>query len=83
MNEKIISGKECSKQIRESLKKQINDLDKKLKLVVIRVGNDDASRVYVKAKGKACNEVGVDFLEIIFRDDVSEEILIDKITRFK
>jgi len=79
MNEKIISGKECSKQIKESLKNKIKDLDKRLKLVVIRVGNDEASKIYVNSKRKACNEVGIDFLEITFRDDVSEEVLIDKI----
>ena len=79
MNEKIISGKECSKIVRENLKEKISKLDKSLKLVVIRVGNDEASKIYVNSKGKACTEVGIDFLEITFRDDVSEEVLIDKI----
>ena len=79
MNEKIINGKECSKIIRQNLKERIKEIDKNLKLVVIRVGNDEASKIYVNSKGKACTEVGIDFLEITFRDDVSEEVLIDKI----
>lgn len=79
MNEKIINGKDCSRIVRETLKEQIKKINENLKLVVIRVGNDEASKIYVKSKGKACNEVGIDFDEITFRDDVSEEVLIDKI----
>lgn len=79
MNEKIINGKECSRIIREELKQKIRDLNNKLKLVVIRVGNDEASKIYVKSKEKACLEVGIDFNEIHFRDDVCEDVLIDKI----
>lgn len=79
MNEKIIKGKECSKIIRERLKENIKNINDNLKLVVIRVGNDEASKIYVKSKEKACLEVGIDFNEIHFRDDISEDVLIDKI----
>ena len=36
-------------------------IDKKLKLVVIQVGNNEASNIYVRNKGKLCEEVGIDF----------------------
>jgi len=79
MNKKIISGKECSQMIRKKIKEEIKTLNTKLNLVVIRVGNDEASKIYVNSKRKACLEVGIDFSEITFRDDVSEKVLIDKI----
>lgn len=63
----ILDGKELSKKIRINLK---NELDKltltvgnKPKLAVILVGQDPASKIYVKNKSKACNEIGIEFEE--------------------
>lgn len=41
------------------LKKRVNELKKKPKLAIIRVGNDAASERYVNNKAKRCKEVGV------------------------
>ena len=71
--DKIMSGKECSIHIKEQIKNQINNINKKLKLAVIRIGEDEASKVYVNSKRKACEEVGINFLEIHFDDNVTNE----------
>ena len=77
--DKIMSGKECSIHIKEQIKKEISNIDKKLKLAVIRIGEDEASKVYVNSKNRACEEVGIDFVEIHFDNDVTNEIIENKI----
>ncbi|MBN8216911.1 MAG: bifunctional methylenetetrahydrofolate dehydrogenase/methenyltetrahydrofolate cyclohydrolase FolD [Spirochaetes bacterium] len=62
MAARIIDGKALAAEIREGLKPRIDAL--RLKgvhpcLCVILVGDDPASRVYVRNKGKACQEVGI------------------------
>ncbi|MGN1124206.1 MAG: bifunctional methylenetetrahydrofolate dehydrogenase/methenyltetrahydrofolate cyclohydrolase FolD [Eubacterium sp.] len=57
----IIDGKEVSRQVRERVSAQTDELKKKgvtPGLAVIIVGEDPASQVYVRNKEKACEEVG-------------------------
>lgn len=85
----LIDGKELSKKIREELKLESNKLREKgiiPKLAVILVGDDSASKVYVKNKNKACQEVGVEFEEILLNAKTTmEELLniIDKLNERK
>lgn len=46
----IIDGKKVREDKLKDLKARIDALDKKLTLVVVKVGNDEASGVYVKQK---------------------------------
>ena len=62
----IINGKELAQKIRLGLKDEVNELKNKgivPKLAVIMVGDDKASKVYVRNKSKACEEIGVEFEE--------------------
>lgn len=75
----LIDGKELSKRIKEELKIEADKLKEKgiiPKLAVILVGDDSASKVYVKNKSKACNEVGVKFEEILLNSNTSMEKLL-------
>ena len=75
----LIDGKELSKKIREELKLETDKLkEKKIipKLAVILVGGNSASKVYIKNKSKACNDVGVEFEEIILDNNTSMEKLL-------
>lgn len=60
---KIIDGKSIAAQMRFGLKKDIEEYKKKsgkeIGLAVVLVGEDPASRVYVRNKIKACEEVGI------------------------
>ncbi len=78
--EKIIDGKKVSDYYANILKEKIARLDKKLKLVVIQVGNDEASNVYVNKKRLMCQMVGIDFLHIKYKDILEDE-LIEKIKK--
>lgn len=81
---KIIDGKEISKTIKNNLKGIISSIKEEHqrvpKLVVIIVGENPASQVYVRNKEKACNEVGIESEIIRLPEDVSEEKLIDIIS---
>lgn len=80
----IIDGKSLAKKIREELKEECNELKQKNinpKLAVIMVGNDPASKVYVRNKSRACNEIGIDYEEFILEEETTQEELIDLIKK--
>lgn len=58
----IINGNEIAKSIRAEIKAEVAKLKQsgiEPGLVVIIVGEDPASQVYVRKKGEACNELGI------------------------
>lgn len=63
MTAQIIDGKAVAAEIREEIRKRIATLyaetGKVPGLGVILVGNNPASEVYVRMKGKACDEAGI------------------------
>lgn len=78
----IINGKAIALQIRERLAKEVAELKTKkiaTKLVVILVGDNKASATYVKMKGEAAKQIGIDFYLKEFPKDVSEKELIQSI----
>lgn len=80
----IIDGKELAKKTRESLKLDCENLKENgiiPKLAVIMVGDNPASKVYVKNKSKACSEVGIEYEEYILNDDINQEELITLIEK--
>jgi methylenetetrahydrofolate dehydrogenase (NADP+)/methenyltetrahydrofolate cyclohydrolase len=75
----IISGKEVSSEIKEELKGRIASLKEKgvtPGLVVILVGEDPASQVYVRMKGKTCEELGLYSDTKRFPEDLPEDELL-------
>lgn len=80
----IIDGKELSKKIRGQVKEKVEELKKegiKPKLAVIMVGEDPASKVYVKNKSKACNEVGIEYEEFILNENIEMDELLKLIIK--
>ncbi len=74
----IIDGKQLSKKIRDNLKIECEELKAigiKPKLAVILVGNDSSSKIYVKNKSKACDDVGVEFEEFLLDENITQEHL--------
>ena len=74
----IIDGKAIAKKTREYLKKEVEELKENginPKLSVIMVGDNAASKVYIKNKSKACDEVGVKYEEYILGADIKQEEL--------
>lgn len=78
----IIDGKSLAKKIREQLKLECEELKEQNinpKLAVIMVGDNPASKVYVKNKSKACEEVGIEYEEYLLKGNISQKELLDLI----
>lgn len=62
----IIDGKQAAQQIMTNLRNIIDSMDKTpdMKLVICTTGTDDASKVYVRSKSRACDELGIRCIEV-------------------
>ena len=78
----IIDGKKTAAELREKLKKEISELKSTYNtvpgLTVILVGEDPASKIYVKNKEKFAKEVGLNSEVIKYPADLEEKVLLDK-----
>lgn len=81
MNSNIIDGNSTAMILKKEIKKQIEDEHLSPALVVIQVGDNKASNVYIKNKKKACLEVGIDFRLIKFDENIGEDVVINEILR--
>ena len=80
----IIDGKALAKKIRQELKVECDELKEKginPKLAVIMVGDNPASKVYVRNKSRACEEIGIEYEEFLLHDNIKQEELIDLIKK--
>ncbi len=80
----ILDGKKLAKKIKEDLKKEVEELKENgifPKLAVIMVGNDPASKVYVRNKSIACQEVGIDYEEYLLDDNTTMDELLGLINK--
>lgn len=80
----IIDGKALAKKIRQELKVECDELKEKginPKLAVIMVGDNPASKVYVRNKSRACDEIGIEYEEFLLHDNIKQEELIDLIKK--
>ena len=78
----IMDGKALAKKTREELKIKVDELKEKgvfPKLAVIMVGDDPSSKIYVKNKSKACEEVGILYEEHLLNADIEMRELLDLI----
>lgn len=73
---KLLDGKEVKLKILEDLKQKLLNLNEKLGLVVIQIGNDPASDVYVRQKKKMAENLGYNFNHINLEDNVSEKEML-------
>lgn len=81
---KIINGKEIAEKIKSRLKEKIREFREKYNIIptlsVIMVGEDSASKIYVRAKAKACKEIGIE-LKIYEFSEINENELIELIQK--
>ncbi len=75
---RIVYGSELSLRLKGELKEKLlgPEFKRKPKLAVVLAGDNPASLSYVKGKGRACEEVGMDFILQHYPEDVSEEELL-------
>lgn len=77
----LLDGKSVKKQILEELKEKIEKLNRKPGLVVIQVGEDPASKVYVGQKEKMAKELGYKFEHIKLEENIEEDKILTIINR--
>ncbi len=78
----ILNGKQVAAEIRAELKTRAEALRKDGVvpcLAVLLAGDDPASKIYVRNKKRACEEIGIESRELLFPENVTEEELIAQI----
>lgn len=78
----ILEGKTLKENILNDLTNEIGKLETKPTLVVIQVGEDPASKVYVSQKEKMANRVGINFIHNKQEESITEEELINIINEY-
>ncbi len=81
----IIDGKAVAAKVKEEIRKEVEMMNARGErppgLVAILVGDDGASRTYVNAKEKACEELGFYSEVLRLSGEISEEELLDEVAR--
>lgn len=77
----IIDGKSIAEKICTGLKQKISTLNLKPHLVVIQVGDNPASNIYVNLKKKKAEEIGIKSTVLKFEETISEANLINEIEK--
>jgi methylenetetrahydrofolate dehydrogenase (NADP+) / methenyltetrahydrofolate cyclohydrolase len=78
---RIIDGKALAGRLRTTLAERVASLPFRPGLAVVLVGDDPASAIYVRAKDRAANAVGIAVHTIRLPADTSEEALLTRIAR--
>jgi methylenetetrahydrofolate dehydrogenase (NADP+) / methenyltetrahydrofolate cyclohydrolase len=80
---RIIDGKRIAAAVRDEIRERVQRFRREHcgvpGLAVIRVGGDPASAAYVRAKTKACEEVGIASRQITLSSFISQEELTESI----
>ncbi len=77
----ILDGKKIKTEILDELKEEVSKLIEKPNFVVIQVGDNPASNVYIKQKAKMAEYVGYGYTHLKLDEDVSEAELLKKIDK--
>lgn len=78
----IINGKLVAEEVKNNVKSEVDKLKESgidICLAVVLVGNDPASKVYVRNKRLACEKVGIISKEILFDENISQDELVSAI----
>lgn len=81
----LLDGKEIARQIRAELRHETDSLRANGRrvpnLCIVNVGNNPASETYIANKVKACREVGINTVCISFKDDITQDELLEEVRR--
>lgn len=78
---KILDGKIIKSHILDELKEEVSLLGKKPNFVVIQVGNNEASNIYIDQKRKMAEYIGYEFSLLKFDENINEEVLLNEINK--
>lgn len=77
---KLIDGKKIADELRSQLKEKIENFPKEIGLAVVIVGEDPASKIYVRNKVKACESVGIRSYVYELPESTTQEALENQLT---
>jgi len=77
----ILDGKKLKQTILNDLREEVSELIEKPKLVVIQVGHDEASNVYIKQKKNMCETVGYQYQHITLEETTTTEEILNIINK--
>lgn len=72
----LLDGKDLKSRISVKLKKEINKKKIKLRLDIIQIGKNEASRKYIRNKERMAEEIGVNCVVHWLREDVKENTVL-------
>ena len=75
----ILDGKKLRDELLVQYKEKIKEEKLNITLAIILVGNNEASKLYIKNKEKYCTEVGIKVDKYLLDEDISEKVLINLI----
>lgn len=78
---KIIDGKKIKKEILDELKETVSKLKDKPNFVVVQVGNNEASNVYIKQKAKMAEHIGYGYKHLKLPEDITQTELLKEIDK--
>ena len=82
----ILDGRAAAVRLKQKLAHQVASLQKQCHLVpglaVVRVGEHQASQVYVASKVQQCQEVGIQSFQASLPENASHEMVVEQILRF-
>ena len=81
MSAQVIDGKKISREILNEVKSEIEKNKLNLKLDIIQVGDDEATNIYIKHKVARASEVGIKTQVHKYDDSVSQEEVLNLITK--
>ncbi len=79
MNSQILDGQRVAEEIKDNVRNRVYEYEQAynepITLATIIVGNDKASKTYVKMKSKACREVGIHTMEYILPEFTTDGLI--------
>ena len=81
---KILDGKKIAAKVRKEVSDAVLELKKNNAnpgLATVIVGEDPASKVYIRNKNKSANELGIESFQYNLKDNISEEELLNLISK--
>lgn len=79
MSATIIDGRQIAENIYQELKQKTSQLEQTPRLAIFLLGNDEASRIYVRNKQKAAAQIGIDAVLYHLPKNTSEQELLCRI----
>ncbi len=80
-----IDGRKIAEELKNNISNKVIKLKSKYKIVpkitTILIGNDTSSKLYLRLRDKACNDVGIISEHLEFQENVAEEEVSDSINK--